>query len=252
MPDSTTKYDINPYKDRFNLLYVQPTLTDNAYAFAAEQLQFAIKCATEAKKDANNAAKRKVEPRTINKDGSLSMVHPHDWCSGFFPGSLWQVYDYTNNDTWREEAISWTWPIEEAKWHKGTHDLGFMIYNSFGKAYELTNERSYKDVVIQGSRTLITRYNPKVKCIRSWDHNRHKWEYPVIIDNMMNLEMLFRATQLTGDSIFWRIAVNHANTTMKNHFREDYSSYHVIDMNTEKVFCAVLQKMEQGAGVSSA
>ena len=222
----------NP-KDRFNLLYVQPTLTDNAYAFAAEQLQFAIKCATEAKKDANNAAKRKVEPRTINKDGSLSMVHPHDWCSGFFPGSLWQVYDYTNNDTWREEAISWTWPIEEAKWHKGTHDLGFMIYNSFGKAYELTNERSYKDVVIQGSRTLITRYNPKVKCIRSWDHNRHKWEYPVIIDNMMNLEMLFRATQLTGDSIFWRIAVNHANTTMKNHFREDYSSYHVIDYYPE-------------------
>ncbi len=226
------RHIMNP-KDRFNLLYLQPTLVDNAYAFATEQLQFAIKCATEAKKDAKNAAKRKVEPRTIAKDGSLSMVHPHDWCSGFFPGSLWQVYDYTNNHIWREQAVSWTWPIEEAKWHKGTHDLGFMMYDSFGKAYELTGERSYKDVVIQSARTLITRYSPKVKCIRSWDHNRDKWEYPVIIDNLMNLEMLFRATQLTGDSIFWKIAVNHANTTMKNHFRSDYSSYHVIDYYPE-------------------
>lgn len=95
--------------------------------------------------------------------------------------------------------------IEEAKWHKGTHDLGFMMYDSFGKAYELTGERSYKDVVLQSAKTLITRYSPKVKSIRSWDHNRDRWKYPVIIDNMMNLEMLFRATQLTGDSIYWNV-----------------------------------------------
>lgn len=119
--------------------------------------------------------------------------------------------------------------IEEAKWHKGTHDLGFMMNNSFGKAYQLTGERSYKDVVLQSAKTLITRYNDKVKSIRSWDHNRDKWKYPVIIDNLMNLEMLFWATQETGDSIYWKIAVNHANTTMKNHFRPDYSSYHVVD-----------------------
>lgn len=100
------------------------------------------------------------------------MIHPHDWCSGFFPGSLWQIYAYTHDDYWRQQAISFTWPIEESKWHKGTHDLGFMINNSFGKAWELTGERSYKDVVLQSAKTLITRYNPKVKCIRSWDHNR--------------------------------------------------------------------------------
>lgn len=82
-----------------------------------------------------------------------------------------------------------------------------MINNSFGKAWELTGERSYKDVVLQSAKTLITRYNPKVKCIRSWDHNRDKWQYPVIIDNLMNLEMLFRATQETGDSIYHQIAV---------------------------------------------
>lgn len=222
----------NP-QDCFNLLYVQASETDHAYTFAAGQLEFAMQCADKARKEEKNAAKRRVVPRTIAKDGSLAMIHPHDWCSGFFPGSLWQVYAYTHHDFWRQSAISWTWPIEEAKWHKGTHDLGFMMYDSFGKAYELTGERSYKDVVLQSAKTLITRYSPKVKSIRSWDHNRDKWRYPVIIDNMMNLEMLFRATQLTGDSVYWRVAVNHANTTMKNHFRPDYSSYHVVDYDPE-------------------
>lgn len=220
-------------QDSFNLLYVQATETDHAYAFASEQLKFAMACADKAKKEEKNAAKRRVTPRTIAKDGSLAMVHPHDWCSGFFAGSLWQMYAYTHSDYWRQQAISWTWPIEEAKWHKGTHDLGFMMYDTFGKAYELTGERSYLDVVLQSAKTLITRYSPKVKSIRSWDHNRDKWQYPVIIDNMMNLEMLFRATQLTGDSIYWKVAVNHANTTMKNHFRPDYSSYHVVDYDPE-------------------
>lgn len=220
-------------RDRFHLLYVQPTATDNAYAFAAGQLRLAMQCADKARKEEKNATKRRVVPRSIHKDGSLAMIHPHDWCSGFFPGSLWQMYAYTNDNFWRQSAISWTWPIEEAKCHKGTHDLGFMMNDSFGKAYELTGERSYLDVLIQSARTLITRYSPKVKSIRSWDHNRDKWKYPVIIDNMMNLEMLFRATQLTGDSVFWNIAVTHANTTMKNHFRPGYSSYHVVDYDPE-------------------
>ncbi len=220
-------------RDPFNLIYVQANEVDHAYAFAAGQLKLAMQCADKAKKEEKNAAKRRVEPRSIHKDGSLAMIHPHDWCSGFFPGSLWQMYAYTNDDFWRQSAISWTWPIEEAKWHGGTHDLGFMMYDSFGKAYELTGERSYLDVVLQSAKTLITRYSSKVKSIRSWDHNRDKWKYPVIIDNMMNLEMLFRATQLTGDSIYWDIAVTHANTTLKNHFRPDYSSYHVVDYDPE-------------------
>ncbi len=221
------------WKDRFNLLYVQPSEVDNAYAFACKQLEFAMQCADKAKKEEKNAARRRVMPRSIHKDGSLAMIHPHDWCSGFFPGSLWQVYAYTHDDYWRRAAISWTWRIEEAKWHKGTHDLGFMMYDSFGKAYELTGERSYKDVVLQSAKTLITRYSPKVKSIRSWDHNRDRWKYPVIIDNMMNLEMLFRATQLTGDSIYWNVAVNHANTTLKNHFRPALSRHHVVYYHPE-------------------
>lgn len=219
--------------DRFNLLYFSPTLTDQAYAFAAGQLQVAIKLANQAKKEERHAARRQFSPRTLYSDGSLALVHPHDWCSGFFPGSLWQMYEYTHDDNWRQQAISFTWPIEEAKWHKGTHDLGFMMYDSFGKAYDLTGERSYKDVVLQSARTLITRYNPTVGCIRSWDHNAEVWKFPVIIDNLMNLEMLFRATQLTGDSIFWKVAVRHADTTLKNHFRGDYSSVHVVDYDPQ-------------------
>ncbi len=130
------------WKDRFNLLWMEADDVDNAYAFACGQLQFAMQCAAKARKEADNQCKHRVIPRSINKDGSLRMIHPHDWCSGFFPGSLWQVYAYTNDDFWRQQAISNTWLIEEAKWHKGTHDLGFMMNNSFGKAYQLTGERS--------------------------------------------------------------------------------------------------------------
>ena len=79
---------------------------------------------------------------------------------------------------------------------------------------------------------MASRFNPVVGCIRSWDHNGDKWQYPVIIDNMMNLEFLFWATKVSGDSTFYKIAVTHADNTMKNHFRKDYSSYHVIDYDT--------------------
>jgi len=219
---------LNP-NDRFNLLYMQPTATDNAFAFACNQMKLAIQCANKARKEQDNLCKRRVVPRTISKSGSLTMINPNDWCSGFFPGSLWQIYNYTNDSYWRQQAISFTWLIEDAKWNTGTHDLGFMMNNSFGKAWELTGERSYKDVVLQSAKSLITRYNPKVGCIRSWGRNSDTKKFTVIIDNMMNLEMLFRATQETGDSIYYKIAVKHADTTIKNHFRPDYSSYHVVE-----------------------
>lgn len=219
---------LNP-NDRFNLLYMQPTAIDNAFAFACNQMKLAIQCANKARKEQDNLCKRRVVPRTISKSGSLTMINPNDWCSGFFPGSLWQIYNYTNDSYWRQQAISFTWLIEDAKWNTGTHDLGFMMNNSFGKAWELTGERSYKDVVLQSAKSLITRYNPKVGCIRSWGRNNDTKKFTVIIDNMMNLEMLFRATQETGDSTYYKIAVKHADTTMKNHFRPDYSSYHVVE-----------------------
>lgn len=218
------------WQNLFVLLYEEPTKIDNAMACADEQLRYALHCADVARSDNKGDG---VTPRTIDKDGHLVLVGPKDWCSGFFAGNLWQMYQYAHTQFWRENAVSNTWLIESAKWHRGTHDLGFMIGDSFGKAYLLTGEQSYRDVMLQAARTLITRYSDKVGCIRSWDHNADKWKYPVIIDNMMNLEMLFEATQLTGDSTFYKIAVKHADTTMKNHFREDYSSYHVVDYDPQ-------------------
>lgn len=214
------------WSDLFVLLYETPTKIDNAMARANEQLRYALKCTAEARKTAKGD---RITPRSIGKDGNLVLVGPKDWCSGFFAGTLWQMYQYSHEQYWRENAVSNTWLIESAKWHRGTHDLGFMIGDSFGKAYQLTEEQSYRDVMLQAARTLCTRFSPKVGCIRSWDHNADKWKFPVIIDNMMNLEMLFEAYQLTGDKSFYDIAVSHANITMKNHFRDDYSSFHVVD-----------------------
>lgn len=220
-------------RDRFTLLYVRPDRVDNAMARAELQLGYALDRVKQARNTPEARAKGLVTPCTLTPEGALRLVGPKDWRSGFFAGTLWQLYAYNRQQAWREQAVSHTWPIEEAKWHKGTHDLGFMIYDSFGKAWQLTGEKSYRDVVVQAAKTLITRYNPKVGCIRSWDHNPDKWTFPVIIDNMMNLEMLFEATRLTGDSTYHHIAVSHANTTLAHHFRPDYSSFHVVDYDPQ-------------------
>lgn len=214
------------WNDLFVLTYEKPTKLDNAMAHADEQLRYALECVSVVRKTAKG---NKVIPRSINKEGNLVLVGPKDWCSGFFAGTLWQMFQYSHLQFWRENAVSNTWLIESAKWHKGTHDLGFIIGDSFGKAYQLTGEQSYRDVMLQAARTLCTRYSPKVGCIRSWDHNADRWTFPVIIDNMMNLELLFEAYKLTGDKCFYDIAVSHADVTMKNHFREDNSSFHVVD-----------------------
>ncbi len=139
--------------------------------------------------------------------------------------------------------------IEQEKNNKGTHDLGFMMYCSFGNAYRLLKDPAYKEVLLTSARSLSTRFNPTVGCIKSWDHGA--FTFPVIIDNMMNLELLTWASRTSGDPSFAKIANTHANTTIKNHFRDDYSSYHVVDY--DPVTGAVLQKKtHQGAADSSA
>jgi unsaturated chondroitin disaccharide hydrolase len=104
-----------------------------------------------------------------------------------------------------------------------------MMYCSFGTASRLEPKPEYKQVLLNSAKSLSTRFNPAVGCIKSWDSKPS--DFLVIIDNMMNLELLFWATRETGDSSFYKIAVTHANTTIKNHYRPDYSSYHVINYN---------------------
>lgn len=201
----------------------------DAFEHAEKQTQLMLREVEKAKQQGAEG----VIPRTLTETGDLRLVKPRDWTSGFFPGVLWFLHEYTGKEEWREEAEKFTAYIENEKFDKGTHDLGFKIYGSFGQGNRILDNPEYRDVVIQAAKTLTTRYNPKVKSIRSWDHNADKWDFPVIVDNMMNLELLFAATRFTGDSTYYEVAVNHANTTLANHFRDDFSSYHVVDYNPE-------------------
>ncbi|MEO8111140.1 MAG: alpha-L-fucosidase [Ginsengibacter sp.] len=216
------------------LLEVQlvPVKTGNpslAKIFAGVEQQTKLMLAEIPK--AKNGNPDLVSPRTLDS-GQLKLVASKDWTSGFFPGELWFLYEYSGKKEWENEAEKFTANIEKEKTNGGTHDMGFKVYNSFGNGYRLTKNAHYKDVIIESAKTLSTRFNKKVGCIRSWDHHAQQWGFPVIIDNMINLELLFEATKLTGDSSFYKIAFSHAATTMKNHYRSDYSSYHVVDYDT--------------------
>lgn len=172
-------------------------------------------------------------PRALEADGSLRFSpSSKEWTSGFYAGILWELYQFSKDEKLLHAAEKWTAFEEKEKLDTHTHDLGFKIYCSFGEGYKVTQLQHYKDVIIQASKTLIKRYNPTVGAIRSWDWNKEVWQFPVIIDNMMNLEMLFAATQFTGDSIYYNVAYQHALTTLKNHYRPDHSSYHVVDYDT--------------------
>lgn len=170
-------------------------------------------------------------PRTF-EDGEMAGTKSRSWTSGFFPGLLWQLYGHSDNPEIKAAAEQWQAFVEKEKFDGGTHDLGFKLYCSFGNAWKLTGNEAYRDVFITASKTLVTRYNEKIGALRSWDHHADVWQYPVIIDNMMNLEMLFEATRITGDSSFHKIAEQHALTTLEHHFRADHSSYHVVSFDT--------------------
>lgn len=172
-------------------------------------------------------------PRTLTADGKLKTTSMRDWTPGFFPGNLWYLYELTGDEKWKNYAVKWTDSLEELKYFKDHHDIGFMMYCSYGNAERLAPESKYPSILIQSAESLCTRYNDTVKAIKSWNYreawNGNKWYYPVIIDNMMNLELLFYAYKATGDRKFYDIAVNHANTTLKNQFRPDFGSYHVVN-----------------------
>ena len=176
---------------------------------------------------------RILNPRTLDK-GKIKYVRRQDWCSGFFPGSMWLDYDLTKDEKWKKLAEKYTEDLDTIQYRTLTHDLGFMIGCSYMTGYRLTGKPEYKGVILQAAKSLSTRYRENAKVIQSWNSNRgwqakRGWECPVIIDNMMNLELLFEATRMSGDSTFHHIALNHATSTMNNHFRKDNSSYHVVD-----------------------
>ena len=173
-----------------------------------------------------------VVPRTLHQDGSLRVVPGGDWTSGFFPGVLWYMFDLTGEESWSSLAADYTGKLEGQQYNASNHDVGFRMFCSYGNALRLTGDQEYIPVLVQSAKTLISRYYEGVGCIRSWDFNQENWQCPVIIDNMMNLELLFWASEKTSDPVYREIAVSHALTTMENHFREDFSAVHVVDYDT--------------------
>lgn len=173
-------------------------------------------------------------PQTLTTDGELKTCKSDWWTSGFFPGVLWYLYEYTGDDDIETLAREFTRRVEDQKYAANHHDVGFVIFCSYGNGYRLTNDPEYRDVIRTAATSLSTRFDPLIGAIRSWDSApwNEQWQYPVIIDNMMNLEILRWAANEFGINEFADIANTHAKTTMQDHIREDYSTYHVVSYDT--------------------
>ena len=197
-----------------------PELTDRVFAVAAAQYE-----------QLEGRLTDETLPRSAASDGKFIPSNIRWWCSGFYPGSLWYIYEYTGDKTFRELPEKNTFKLYPLK-QKGTdHDLGFQMNCSFGNADRITGEQKYLEPIHTSARVLAGRFSPVTGVIRSWDFVRkgRDWKYPVIIDNMMNLEHLYNAGLLFGDDTLKSVAVTHANTTLCNHFRPDFTSYHLVD-----------------------
>jgi len=194
-------------------------LTDNVFELA--KIQYAAM---------DEALDEGEYPRSTNADGSLRTSDEGWWCSGFYPGSLWYIYEYTGDETFRDLAWKHTRSLEGLIERHTDHDIGFQINCSYGNALRLTGDSTtIVPTYVAAARKLAARLNPATGVTLSWDWLRNDWRYPVIIDNMMNLELLTVAARISGEKELADVADTHAETTLKNHFRPDWSSWHLVD-----------------------
>lgn len=175
---------------------------------------------------------------TVPKSTRFGVLVPSEsksWTSGFYPGSLWYTYLYTGNEEIKALAEKNTEKLYIETQIVRSHDIGFMVNCSYGNAYRITGDEKYREPFINAAHLLTTRFNPTVGLTLSWNvtPKRKHWHYPVIIDNMMNLELLTQAHKLCGVDSLLNVALTHANTTMKNHFRPDFTTWHVVDYEPE-------------------
>ncbi|NBB31058.1 glycoside hydrolase family 88 protein [Cellulophaga sp. BC115SP] len=207
------------------------TWTVNAQFNPQKEIDY---CATQALKTINALpadGQGNNIPRSIEKDKTAwRLVDYKDWCSGFWSGALWYLYEGTKNPLFKEQAERFDKQLKPLSQEKAyDHDLGFQIFCSYGNGYRLTANSTYKKVILATADTLATLYNPKVGTILSWPREVKKFgAHNTIIDNMINLELLFWAAKNGENKKLYKIAEQHALTTMKNHFRDDYTSYHVV------------------------
>ena len=176
------------------------------------------------------------EGRLVNttRNGELETCNSKNWVAGFFPGTLWYLYEYKGDPEIRAAAERMTERMAPEQYNRDNHDVGFMIYCSYGNGWRLTGRDDYRQVIVNTGESLSTRFNPAVGCTRSWNPQpAKKRDFIVIVDNMMNLELLTVTSALTGDPKYMDMARTHANTTIRNHYRPDYSSWHVVNYNGE-------------------
>jgi unsaturated chondroitin disaccharide hydrolase len=204
------------------------TINKDALQYCLEQSTKTVNSLTDATRVPRSIANGKKEWRTVERN---------DWTSGFWPGIEWYLYEYTKDEQWKQRADASQRilaPLIDSS--AIDHDLGFVMYCSYGNGYRLTNKAEYKRILLRAADTLATLFNPKVGTILSWPRPAPGVDWPLrhntIMDNMINLELLFWASKNGGNKHLYDIAVRHATTTMKNHFRPDYTSYHVVLYDT--------------------
>ncbi|MFA3791985.1 glycoside hydrolase family 88 protein [Aliiglaciecola sp. SL4] len=187
-----------------------------------------------AEEQLDDFRKAYTDPKKIPasfSEGEVKYTNPMGWTSGFVAGNFWYIYEHNKDASWLKTAKTWTDALEKMQFNRKTHDIGFIMNNSFGNGLRLVGDKAYEPVLVSSAKTLMERFNSTIGATYSWSFGA--WEFPVIIDNMMNLELLFNASLLSGDKTYYDAAVSHATVTMKHHFRPDYSSYHLVDYSRD-------------------
>lgn len=186
--------------------------------------------------DSKLADNENTFPRATDKNGNLITCDASWWTTGFFPGALCILSYETEDESLKKLAEKYLTDLAPLQFSTDNHDIGWIINSSFGNCYRLSGKKEYENIIIQTAKSLITRFNPTVGSVQSWDKSartdKRNWDFPVNIDNMMNLELLMNAYKFSKDSLFYKIAVQHADKTLKNHFRADNSSFHVVDYDS--------------------
>lgn len=206
---------------------------NKALDYCAEQTQRTL---TELKTD--SGIDYTMMPRNIMADEhhwNCRKATKEEWCAGFWPGVLWYDYEYTQDKHILEEAKKFTNSLEFLSQIPAyDHDLGFLVFCSYGNGYRLTKDPAYKKVILDTADSLATLFNPVVGTMLSWPREvePRNWPHNTIMDNMINLEMLFWAAKNGGNPYLYDVAVSHADKTMKCQFRPDYTSYHVAVYDT--------------------
>ena len=211
----------------------EKALIEKGFARAAEQYELMYE-----------ATPLGMYPRTVNNSGETRLIGAEplksgaNWTTGFYPGVLWQLYAYTGDVEWKAKAEKVTRALEVQKDQIYHHDIGFIIMASFGKAYDYCPSEYYKNVIVHAANSQLARFSEITGTTKSWDSwvsrgGTYRTNFPVIIDNLMNLDLLFKAYELTGDEKFLKPALSHADKTMANHIREDGSAFHLVAYNPE-------------------